>query len=334
MRLAVPSLFRGITVFLALLALPLAAHAQDHTYFVAGDPQAATTAPTTPGLMLMGGSDDVDAAFRWFIAHAGGGHIVILRASGEDGYHDYLFKQLGGITSVETIRFHNRAASEDPRVLEIIARADGLFLAGGDQANYINFWRGTSVHRAIEAHVRKGRPLGGTSAGLAVLGHHAYGALDGGSLVADVALRDPYDPAVTLVSDFLKLPGMEHVITDSHFAARKRQGRLATWVTRLARDTGDTRLIGIGVDEKTALCVEPDGTARVFTGAQGQVWLFFPPTEVTALAAGKPLAMAGLSIVRLDPGSAFNVRTQVFSQPAGRDTASARDGVLTLTAAP
>ncbi|MFA9352951.1 Type 1 glutamine amidotransferase-like domain-containing protein, partial [Escherichia coli] len=79
-----------------------------------------------------------------------------------------IYGQVGGVASVQTIVFHSRAASTDPRVLDILAHADGIFIAGGDQANYVRYWKDTPVARALDAHVRKGRPLGGTSAGLAI----------------------------------------------------------------------------------------------------------------------------------------------------------------------
>ena len=49
---------------------------------------------------------------------------------------------------------------------------------GGNQARYVNSWRGTRVQGAINANIAGGKPIGGTSAGLAVLGEFAYGALN------------------------------------------------------------------------------------------------------------------------------------------------------------
>jgi cyanophycinase len=317
-----------------LLARPADGAPADYDYWAVGDPAAATPGRTETGLMLMGGSDDVDAAFRWFIQRAGGGRIVILRASGSDDYNDYLFKQLGGVVSVESVRFHNRAAAHDPRVLAIIRRADGIFLAGGDQANYVNFWRGTPVNDALDAHVRAGRPIGGTSAGLAILGACSYGSLDGGSLLPEVALHDPLGPAVTLVKDFLHLPYLEHVITDSHFSARHRLGRLVTFVARLAAEQDDPALFGIGIDEKTALCIDARGEGRVFTGAQGRAWLVFPRQPAETLVAGRPLRIADVRVVTLDPDSRFDLKTRAIQRPAAAYRASAQDGELTLQPEP
>ena len=154
------SLFRLLA---PLLLLAAGAAAADYDSYLTGNAADARPARTTGGLLLSGGGGDNDDAFRWFVSCAGGGDIVILRASGKDGYNDYLFNRIGGVDSVESLVFHRRAASTDARVLEIIAGADGIFLAGGDQSNYINYWKDTPVAAALNAHVRAGKPLGGAS---------------------------------------------------------------------------------------------------------------------------------------------------------------------------
>jgi cyanophycinase-like exopeptidase len=79
--------------------------------------------------------------------------------------------------------------------------------------------------------------LGGTSAGLAIMGAYSYGAMGGGSLVSEEALKDPMGPAVTLVQDCLQLPPLppRQVITDSHFGKRDRLGRLIAFIARIRR---------------------------------------------------------------------------------------------------
>ena len=141
--------------------------------------------------------------------------------------------------------FHDRKAASDPRVLRIVCHADGIFIGGGDQSNYVRFWQGTPLNKALDAHVRAGKLLGGTSAGLAILGGYSYGALDGDSLQSSRALQDPMGSGVRLVRNFLHLPRMASVITDSHFAKRHRLGRLVVvFVARLAprgEKSGDYR---------------------------------------------------------------------------------------------
>ena len=154
-------------LFAAVMALVLAAPGRaqapaSYAYYEIGDVAAPTPAPTAQALMLMGGGEWDVGAFRWFAERAGHGHVVVLRASGAGDAGEEIYRDIGGVTSVQTIVFSDRAAASDPRVLAILERADGIFLAGGDQANYVRYWKDTPVARLLDAHVRKGRPIGGT----------------------------------------------------------------------------------------------------------------------------------------------------------------------------
>jgi beta-aspartyl-peptidase (threonine type) len=248
-----------------------------YQYFAIGDVTAKTPGKTSPGLLLMGGGREIDEAFKWFAAQAGHGHIVILRASGDDELQNWIYHDIGGVASVQTLIFHAREPASDPRVLAIVKHADGIFIAGGDQANYVRFWKGTPLAALINAHVRAGKPLGGTSAGLAILGEWGYGAMDGGSITSPEALRDPAGPAVTLVGDFVDLPRLAHTITDTHFVQRDRLGRLLAFVARLAKDHHTAAVTGLGVDQDSALLVKADGNARFLSWhPDGHAWIVVP----------------------------------------------------------
>jgi cyanophycinase len=241
------------------------------------------------------------------IEKAGHGRIVILRASGANEAQDEFFKDLGGITAAQTLVFEDRRAASDPRVLEIVRKADGIFIAGGDQSNYVNYWKGTPLNEALNQHVRDGKPLGGTSAGLAIMGAYSYGAMDGGSLLSADALEDPMGPAVTLVDDFLELPLLpaHQVITDSHFGARDRLGRLVTFVARIAKEQSSAEIKGIGVDEYTALCIDGEGVGKVFTGNGGSAWLVVPQALLDK-AQGDPQGYGEFMKGRLEKGQVLD----------------------------
>lgn len=313
----------------ALLALLLPASAWaapgGYSYYEIGDRSAKTPAATAPALMLVGGGDWDYRAFRWFAERAGHGHIVVLRASGEGEAGEEIFNQVGGVASVQTLVFRSRVAASDARVLDILARADGIFIAGGDQANYVRFWKGTPVARALDAHVRKGRPIGGTSAGLAILGGTAYGAMDGGSIDSQEALADPAGPAVTLVTGFLHMPRLAHVVTDTHFARRDRLGRLFAFVAKARQK--DPKAVGLGVDEGAALCVEADGTARLLSPPGGHGWLVQPTTRPT-LQPGQPLDWTGVRVTGIGPDSVLDLDTLQVTAPAFDGIASVERGVL------
>jgi cyanophycinase len=315
---------------LLAVASSVSARAADYEYFLTGSPADAKPTRTEGALLLMGGSGDVDDAFRWFVQKAGGGDIVVLRASGGDGYNDYLFSRIGGVDSVETILFRTRAASLDPRVLALIGQADGIWLAGGDQARYVNFWKGTPVAAALDAHVRAGKPLGGTSAGLAVLGEFSFAALGEGSLTSEPALRNPFDARVTLERDFLRFDLLRGVITDSHFTPRARLGRSLVFLARLFEPGRTNRLLGIGVDEKVALAVESDGSARVFAAApHARVWLLLPTRPAEVLEPGRPLTLREVKVIGLGPESRLNLTQLDVQKPDAVSIVSVVDGILT-----
>lgn len=327
MRTALLAFFGALALLSGVAPQSAAADsANGFSYYRIGDVDTPTPSPTEAGLMLMGGGDWDYRAFRWFIAKAGHGHIVILRASGDGAGGEEIYRDIGGAASVQTLVFNDRKASEDPRVLAILDRADGVFLAGGDQANYVRYWKGTSVQKALNDHVARGRPIGGTSAGLAVLGGVGYGAMDGGSVDSITALQDPMGPAVTMVGDFLAMPHLAHVVTDTHFSARDRLGRLIAFVAQVRAST-DSQAVGLGVDEDGALCVDADGLGRFFTASRGHVWLV-QPEGPPQIEPGKPLDYPSVRITALGPDGEIDLKTMRITRPAFSGTASVQAGRL------
>ena len=117
----------------------------------------------------MGGGADQDPAFRWLCARANGGDFLILTATGDDDYNPYI-KKLCKVNSVATLAIPDKDAAMDPFVADAIRHAEAIFITGGDQSNYVKYWQGTPVQEAINERLREHVPIGGTSAGLAVLG--------------------------------------------------------------------------------------------------------------------------------------------------------------------
>jgi len=266
----------GVICWIGLAAMPAQAKDSGYRHYSLGTLSSPTPAPVSGGLLLMGGGDRNIDAMRWFFAKAGHGHIVILRASQGPEIGEEFYREVGGIASAETFVFENRDAATDKRILAALKQADGIFIAGGDQSRYVRYWRGTPIAAALEAHVAAGRPLGGTSAGLAMLGEQLYGAMDGGSITTPEALADPHGPATTIEGDFLRLPQLQGVITDTHFKERDRLGRLFAFVAKAqsGRPADAPALLGLGVDESAALAVDADGTARIYaTDPDGIAWL-------------------------------------------------------------
>jgi len=263
-----------------------------------------------PGIAMMGGGADVDEAFRWLCGKGHNGDFLILQATGKDDYSKYVNK-LCQMNSVATLVLPNRKAAEEPKVAKIIRLATVIFIAGGDQSHYVNFWKGTAVEEAINNHVIAGKPIGGTSAGLAILGRFVYASMEDKSSDADLTSRevlaDPYVKRVTLMRDFLKIPGLEDILTDSHFVKRDRMGRGLGFLARIVADGWSKTPREIGLDEKSALLVEVDGRAKVVGSGMGAYFL-----QLTAAPEvckpGQPLTLRNLAAYHAPTGAAFDIR--------------------------
>ena len=275
-------------------------------YYLTGD--AANAGGTTQfGLGLMGGGTDVDALFTWMSDRAGGGDFVVIRASGADGYNQYVF-DLGHFNSVETLVLKNRAASSDPFVLQTIRNAEALFIAGGDQSNYVNFWKGTQVEDAIHELAARGVPIAGTSAGTAILTEFVYAAQRKSATSAD-ALANPFNADITLDRDFLLLPHVSGIISDQHLIERDRLGRTLTFMARIVKDGWAPESKAIAIDRETAVLIDDAGRATIVANADHPTpFAYFIRGGVPEVCQpGTPLTYRNLAVFRAQPGSTFDV---------------------------
>jgi cyanophycinase len=309
---------RSAKIFFVLLTIAAgasAARGADFKYIRAGNPDDAPAARTRAGFALMGGGDDLDEAFQFLCDRAGGGDFLILRATGDDEYNPYLQK-LCHLNSVATLILPTRAAASAPEVAKIIHRASAIFISGGDQANYINFWMGTPVQSELNDATRRGVPIGGTSAGLAVMGEYGYSAQgdkpDDPDLDSKTALADPFHPRVTLEHGFLDIPILKGLITDTHFARRNRMGRLLVFLARLnepdckALPASAPRVRGVGVEEKAAVLVDPDGQAHVV--GSGSAYFIDASGAHGPLCEIKPLTFGPYKVAKVAPSHTFNLK--------------------------
>ncbi len=264
-------IFRFIFLFLSLVLV--SCNAQENPKPINASPEKTislgitgskenVSVPTSFGIVLMGGSTDVDEAFQWMIDRAKGGDFVVIRASGSAGYNTYI-NGLGDLNSVETLLIDSREKANLDEARDKIRNAEALFIAGGDQANYVNYWTDTEVSRAIQYLIdEKKVPIGGTSAGCAVLSEIIFDAKNG-SIISSEALQNPFDSRLSISESFIQIPILANTITDQHYSQRERHGRHVAFMARMMKDYEiDAR--GIGVDERTAVCIDHEGNTMVF----------------------------------------------------------------------
>ncbi|MGB6688677.1 MAG: cyanophycinase [Terracidiphilus sp.] len=308
----------AMLLIVGLLSVGQAARAQapqrtPYRYLRVGNAADVSVKPRA-GYALMGGGKDLDEAFKWLCDRANGGDFLVVRATGTDAYNPYV-QGLCKLNSVATLIIPSKEAAMDPFVARTISHAGAIFIAGGDQANYINFWMGTPAQTALNDAIRRGVPIGGTSAGLAVMGEFAYTAQgdtpDGPDLDSKTALADPYNPRVALVHGFLDIPALRNIATDTHFARRDRMGRLLVFLARLNEPGGYPGAVtlgfirAIGIDEGAAVLLGSNGKATVVGHANAYFLQPSSPPEV--LRPHTPLSFAKIDVQRIAPGGEFNL---------------------------
>jgi cyanophycinase len=306
MRIGKPARFSFLTIAMLVMLEPSAQ--AKWRYYRTGHAEDSHAAPRA-GLALMGGGSKQDDAFRFLCERANGGDFLILRAATDAGTSKRLDAKMRGLCSLNsaaTIVFNDREDSGDPRVVQIIDEAESIFIAGGDQSDYLRFWQDTPVQDALNRHIAAGKAIGGSSAGLAILGEFSFAAMID-TIYSPEALADPFSNKVTLSRDFLRIPLLQETITDTHFVKRDRMGRLLVFMARILADGWAQKVRAIAVEENAAVLLEPDGSATV-VGAGPAYFL----EEVNAPAICKrktPLTIGSINVHRALTGGHFNVRT-------------------------
>ena len=151
--------------------------------------------------------------------------------------------------------------------------------------------------------------IGGTSAGMAMLGQAAYIDLPWDSVKSRFATQQPLSSRVQLMTQGCQLPfaGLSNtpnaplfgIVTDTHFSARDRMGRLAAFAAR-------SKTRGLGVDESTALLISPSASNWTWTVyGEGNVYLVSPSSNkvVPKFQDGDRLSYSPLNVTVLKSGT-------------------------------
>ena len=261
-----------------------------------------------PALILNGGGALEGPLSEWKWAHdyvlgrnAGrAGNVLVLRAYDANIY-DKIFYNAGDFASVQTALIPPCAPrSEVDRIAAVVDRADIVFFAGGDQANYTR-WKGSALIPAIRRVYARGGAVGGGSAGLAVQGAVIYDAVAADRVGNDThtadAVKYPLEPRISFTTGFFAWPPLADTITDTHVAVRDRFGRTVVFLARILQD----RILGnvstayaLAVDQASVVLVGREGIGTVVNGAPPGVqgaWLI-RATGVPHVTAGSPIRYA------------------------------------------
>lgn len=259
----------------------------------------AAQAPTAGTLFVIGGAEDRvhdRRILRRFLAHAGGTQArirVLATASAVplivgDAYRR-AFSEIGA-TDCELLPLLEGDAAFAPEVVQGILQADAVFITGGSQMRLMDVLRDTPALAALRhLHGQGGRCIAGTSAGAAVMSQHM--------ITQGPAVRSPRKDVIGTGAGIGLLPA---AIVDQHFSER---GRLARLLSALAQRPD---LLGVGVDEDTALIVEAGKAIEVIgSGAVTLVDASGLHTDIAQVEPQGAIEMLGLRLHNLPAGKRY-----------------------------
>ena len=220
--------------------------------------------------------------------------------------------------------------ASDPFVISTIQSAEALWIAGGDQSNYINYRKGTPVQEALNGLITQGVPIGGTSAGLNVLTQFIYSAQASQGVTSSQALADPFSRYITLDRDFVDLSILRGIIGDPHFVTRDRMGRDLAFMCRIYTNAWSNTPRDIAIDERTALLIDSRGNATVV--GSSTVYFMQAPGALQVCQAKTPLTYANIVVYRINASGTFDLASWT-GRGGTAYTVSANAGVLSSTQA-
>jgi cyanophycinase len=321
---------RLLVFFLFVISvLPGVAAKKNYTYFRVGN-AVDITASTVAGTVLMGGGTDVDAAFQWMCQRSGNGDFLVIRSAGTDAYNPYIQQLCPNENSVATLIIANATGANDPFVASTIRNAEAIWIAGGDQSNYINDWTGSAVQTELNAAIARGVPIGGTSAGMNVLSQFVYSALRSQGVTSSQALADPFTRYITLARDFVSLPILQGTIGDPHFVTRDRMGRDLAFLCRIYLNGWSATPRGISIDEQTALLLDAAGNGTVV--GNSTVYFLQAAGAPQVCQEKTPLTYQNIGVYRINATGTFSL-SQWSGTGGTAYTVSANGGVLSSTQA-
>lgn len=205
-----------------------------------------------------------------------------------------VFQELG-VSEIEILDLETRADCNDPKLIEKLDNATGIFFTGGNQLRLATTIGGTDAAKSFRAGNARGIHIAGTSAGAAFVCEHMIAiGKSGGTPKRGMASLSP------------GLGLTNRVIVDQHFRERDRLGRL---LTALAYNPFAT---GIGVDEDTAAFIGPDDVIEVF-GSGGLTIVDPSGIEFSSMAdagMGQPVGLIGIQLHILLAGDRYDLKTQ------------------------
>ncbi len=256
-------------------------------------------------LLIIGGGEDKTGASRILArlaSYIGKGKLVVstvasLEPQGYFSAYQASFKRLGVANLKQHYLLERAEASEAS--LAVLDKAKGVFFTGGDQLRISSLIGDTAFECGVRDLYLNGGIVAGTSAGATAMG--------------DTMLIKGGESASCKIGDLHMAPGLgllPNSIIDQHFSERGRIGRL------LGAIALNPRLLGIGIDEDTAILVKGERFEVLGSGAVYVVdGSHVSHTNIAEGSPDKVLSLFGLTIHVLSDGDTYDI-AQRLPMPA------------------
>src|SRR3954454_5314203 len=257
-------------------------------------------------VMPIGGAEDKSPGsdvLERFVELAGGkqARVAIIPTASEEAPKagERYVKAFGkmGVAEADWLRVERREDANAEPALDLLRKATGIFITGGDQARLVALLAGTLVMECIRQRNAEGVVVAGTSAGASIVSAHLMAG--GTGLTGDSSDAAARKGMVELVAGFGLL---QDVIVDQHFSQRGRMGRL------MAAYAANPGLLGVGLDEDTAVLITQDGVLEVLgssmvTMVDGRNTV----SDYYERDVGEVLTVVDSHLFVLGPGRRFNL---------------------------
>ncbi len=253
-------------------------------------------------LVIIGGAEDKSGEctiLKHLVEMAGGSNarMTILTTASENSHeagavYREVFQRLG-VGKIKILNINTRDDANMDNVLELASEPTGIFFTGGDQLRITSILGGTKAFSALHEAYRQGIVIAGTSAGASAMS---------GTMIVDGNSNDPARKCTLKMAPGLGL--LEEVLIDQHFHQRGRIGRLLCGVAE------NPSILGMGIDEDTAVRVYPDAHLEVIGNnsviiADGRQ---IKSSNVSELKPDENLAIANIVIHVLPAGYGFDMQ--------------------------
>jgi cyanophycinase len=254
-------------------------------------------------LLIIGGGDRPASIMGTFARLAGGssGRVLVFPQASElpdAGARIKAELEQLGLGRVDVMAVDRAGADTDGAIAQTQG-ATGVYFGGGDQARLMDVLAGTRLERRLHELYRHGAVMAGTSAGAAVMSRVMITGDEKRPLSKD-------DNWQTIEADnVVTRPGLGflgEVVVDQHFVRRKRHNRLISLVLE------HPALLGLALDEATAVLVKPDRTFEVI--GEGPVLVLDAAGGKVARDPAGGLRGSGLSLHVLRSGSTFDLASR------------------------